>query len=147
MPPWYLASAVCGSLDLKKDPMSIAGSAAGCSIHAVLRNDSATLNWSINPASPGSQGKQVFVYAMPLDNLLQSISMMSTQQQGAGDVEGGSLEGLAPGHYLVIALDHTEELPYREPDLIQRYLSEGKEVTLSANGKSEVQLDMVAGEP
>jgi hypothetical protein len=146
VPPWYLASAVCGSLDLKKDPMSIAGSAAGCSIHAVLRNDSATLNWSINPTSPGSQGKQVFVYAMPLDNFVQSISMVSTQQ-GAGDVAGGSLEGLAPGHYLVIALDHTEELPYREPDLLQRYLSEGKEVTLTASGESEVQLDVVAGEP
>ena len=146
-PPWYLASAVCGSLDLKKDPMSIAGSAAGCSIHAVLRNDSATLNWSINSNSQGSQGKQIFVYAMPLDNSVQSISMASAQQQGAGDVAGGSLEGLAPGRYLVMALDHTEELPYREPDLIQRYLSEGKEVTLTANGKSEVQLDVIAGEP
>jgi hypothetical protein len=144
MPPWYLASAVCGSLDLKKDPMSIAGGAAGCSIHAVMRNDSGTLNWSINP---NSVSKQVFVYAMPLDNLVQSISVMSTQQQSAGDVEGGSLEGLAPGHYLVIALDHTEELPYREPDLVQRYLSEGKEVTLTAGGKSDVQLDVVAGEP
>jgi hypothetical protein len=146
-PPWYLASAVCGSLDLKKDPMSIAGSAAGCSIHAVLRNDSATLNWSINSNSQGSQGKQIFVYAMPLDNFVQSISMVSAQQQGTGNVAGGSLEGLAPGRYLVMALDHTEELPYREPDLIQRYLSEGKEVTLTANGKSEIQLDVVAGEP
>jgi hypothetical protein len=146
-PPWYLASAVCGSLDLKRDPMSIAGSAAGCSIHAVLRNDSATLNWSINANSQGSRRKQIFVYAMPLDNFAQSISMVSTQQQGSGDVAEGSLQGLGPGRYLVMALDHTEELPYREPDLIQRYLSEGKEVTLTANGKSEVQLDVVAGEP
>ena len=146
-PPWYLASAVCGNLDLRKDPMSIAGSAAGCSIHAVLRNDSATLNWSINSNSQGSQGKQIFVYAMPLDNFVQSISMVSAQQQGAGDVAAGSLEGLAPGRYLVMALDHTEELAYREPDLIQRYSSEGKEVTLTANGKSEVQLDVVVGEP
>jgi hypothetical protein len=146
-PPWYLASAVCGNLDLKRDPMSIAGSAAGCSIHAVMRNDSATLNWSMNSTSQGSQGKQIFIYAMPLDNFVQSISMASARQQGSGDVAEGSLEGLAPGRYLVMALDHAEELPYREPELIQRYLSEGKEVTLTANGKSEVQLDVVAGEP
>jgi hypothetical protein len=146
-PPWYLASAVCSSLDLKRDPMSIAGSAAGCSIHAVLRNDSATLNWSINSNGQGSQGKQIFIYAMPLDNFVQSISMVSAQRQGSGDVAEGSLEGLAPGRYLVMALDHAEELPYREPELVQRYLSEGKEVTLTANGKSEVQLDVVAGEP
>jgi hypothetical protein len=146
-PPWYLASAVCGSLDLKKDSMSIAGSAAGCSIHAVLRNDSATLNWSINSNSQGSRGRQVFVYAMPLDDFVQSVSMVSAEPHGSGDVAEGSLEGLAPGRYLVMALDHAEELPFREPELVQRYLSEGKEIALTANGKSEVQLDMVAGEP
>jgi hypothetical protein len=143
-PPWYLASAVCGSIDLKRDPMSIAGSAAGCAIRAVMRDDSATLNWSI---TANNQGKQMFVYAMPLDNFVQSISMVSAQQQGSGEVAEGSLEGLAPGRYLVMALDHAEELPYREAELVQRYLSEGKEVTLTANGKSEVQLDLVAGEP
>jgi hypothetical protein len=146
-PPWYLASAVCGNLDLKRDPMSIAGSAAGCSIHAVIRNDSATLNWSINANNQNSQGKQIFLYAMPLDNFVQSIPMASAQPQGPSDVAEGSLEGLAPGRYLVMALDHAEELPYREPELVQRYLSEGKEITLTANGKSEVQLDVVAGEP
>jgi hypothetical protein len=145
VPPWYLASAVCGSLDLKKDPLSIAGSAAGCSIHAVLRNDSATLHWSVNSNSQGSLGKQILVYAMPLDNFVQSISMISAQQPGG--VAEGSLDGLAPGRYLVMALDHAEELPYREPDLLQRYLAEGKEVTLTASGQSEVQLDVVAGEP
>jgi hypothetical protein len=145
-PPWYLASAVCGSLDLKKDSLSIAGSAAGCSIHAVLRNDSATLNWSIHANSQGGQAKQIFIYAMPLDNFVQSLSMVNAQQQASGDA-AGSLEGLAPGRYLVLALDHAEELPYREPELVQRYLSAGKEVALTANGKSEVQLDLVAGEP
>jgi hypothetical protein len=145
-PPWYLASAACGNLDLKKDPMSIAGSAAGCSIHVVMRNDSTTLNWSINSNNQGSQGKQVFIYAMPLDNFVQPISMISTQQT-SGDVTEGSLEGLAPGRYLVIALDRQQELPYREPELVQQYLSEGKEITLTANDKSQVQLDVVAGEP
>jgi hypothetical protein len=146
-PPWYLASAVCGALDLRRDPMTIAGSAAGCTIHAVLRNDSATLNWSVNGKSQGSSGKQIFVYALPLDNFIQSLNMASAEEPGSGDVQEGSLEGLAPGRYLVIALDHAEELPYREPDLMQRYLSQGKEVTLAAKAKSEVQLDVVAGEP
>ena len=146
-PPLYLASAVCGALDLRRDPMTIAGSAAGCTIHAVLRNDSATLNWSVNGKNQGSSGKQLFVYALPLDNFIQSINMASAQEQGSGDVQEGSLEGLAPGRYLVLALDHAEELPYREPDLMQRYLSEGKEITLASKAKAEVQLDVVAGEP
>jgi hypothetical protein len=146
-PPLYLASAVCGALDLRRDPMTIAGGAAGCTIHGVLRNDSATLNWSVNAKSQGSSRKQIFVYALPLDNFVQSMNMVSAQEQGSGDVQEGSLEGLAPGRYLVLALDHAEELPYREPDLLQRYLSEGKEITLAAKAKAEVQLDVVAGEP
>jgi hypothetical protein len=127
--------------------MRIEGSAAGCSIHAVLRNDFATLNWSVNTKSEGGRVKEMFIYALPLDSFVQSVSMITAQPQGSGDVAEGSLEGLAPGRYLVMALDHPEELPYREPELIPRYLSEGKEVTLTANGKSDVQLDVVAGEP
>jgi hypothetical protein len=82
-----------------------------------------------------------------LDSFVQSVSMMTSERHGPGGVTEGSLEGLAPGRYLVMALEHPEELPYREPELIPRYLSEGKEVTLTANGKSDVQLDIVAGEP
>jgi hypothetical protein len=146
-PPWYLAAAVCGGLDLKREPMSIAGSAAGCTIHAVLRNDSASLDWSVNANSQVSPGKQIFAYALPLDNSVQSMSSAVAQAQGATSVAGGSFEGLAPGRYLAIALDHPEELPYREPDVSQQYLSLGKEVTLTAGGKSDVQLDVVTGEP
>ena len=113
----------------------------------MLRNDSATLNWSINSNNQGSQGKQVFVYAMPLDNFVQSISMVSAQQQGSGDVAEGSLEGLAPGRYLVMALDHAEELPYREPDLFSGICPRVRKLPSRRMDKSEVQLDVVAGEP
>jgi hypothetical protein len=146
-PPWYLASAVCGALDLRREVMTIAGSAGGCTIHAVLRNDSATLDWSVNAKGQGSPGTQIFVYAMPLDNFVQAMNVATAQEEGSGDAQQGSLEGLAPGRYLVMALDHAEELPYREPDLIERYLSEGKQVTLGAKAKSQVELDVVVGEP
>jgi Carboxypeptidase regulatory-like domain len=145
-PPWYLASASCGSLDLTREPLGIAGSAAGCIIRAVMRNDSAALKWSIRSSQPSRAG-QVFVYALPLENLVQSMSGANAQPQRVDFAAEGSFEGLAPGHYLVIALDHAEPLPYREADVAPRYLSLGQEVTLTPNGKSEVQLDVVAGEP
>jgi hypothetical protein len=143
-PPWYLSSASCGGLDLTREPLAIAGSAAGCTIHAVLRNDSAALKWSINE---NSQTGRTFVYAFPFVDSGQSTAAPNTQPQQASSGIEGSLDGLAPGRYLVIALDHPQELPYREVDVARRYLSLGKEVTLTANGKSEVQLDVVAGEP
>ncbi len=146
-PPWYLASASCGGLDLTREPLGIAGSAAGCTIHAVMRNDSAALKWSIHSNSQASQAGPVFVYALPLENLVQSMSGANAQPQRADLAAEGSFEGLAPGRYLVIALDHAEPLPYREADVAPRYLSLGQEVTLTPNGKAEVQLDVVAGEP
>jgi Carboxypeptidase regulatory-like domain len=146
-PPWYLASASCGGLDLTREPLGIAGSAAGCTIHAVMRNDSATLKWSIHSNNQASPAGPVFVYALPLENLVQSMSGDNAQPQTADPGAEGSFAGLAPGRYLVIALDHAEPLPYREADVAQRYLSLGQEVTLTPNGKSEVQLNVVAGEP
>jgi Carboxypeptidase regulatory-like domain len=146
-PPWYLASASCGGLDLTREPLGIAGSAAGCTIHAVMRNDSAALKWSIRSDSQSSRPGPVFVYALPLENLVQSMSGANAQPQSADLSAEGSFDGLAPGRYLVIALDHAEPLPYREVDVAQRYLSIGQEVTLTPNEKSEVQLNVVAGEP
>jgi hypothetical protein len=58
----------------------------------------------------------------------------------------GSFEGLAPGRYLVLALPHRQDLPYRDHEALQRYMSLGQEITLSRGGKSEVQLKIVTGE-
>ena len=49
--------------------------------------------------------------------------------------------------YLVLALRQQQELPYRDQEALQRYLSLGEEITLTRGGKSEVELKIVAGEP
>jgi hypothetical protein len=145
-PPWYLESAFCGGLDLMREPLAIAGSAAGCTLHAVLRNDSSTLTWSINSHDHASPSGMVFVYALPLGNSTQPLSAGNAQPQTAGSAQG-SFEGLAPGRYLVMAFDRPQELAYGEADAVQHYLPLGKEVALTPNGEAEVQLDVVTGEP
>jgi hypothetical protein len=149
-PPWYLASASCGNVDLTRDPLVIGVGVAPCTIHAVLHNDCASLKWSIAPVDAndhqGGTGP-VSVIAIPLGNLTQSPSFSGGQRPAtAGSPAQGSFEHLAPGRYLIIALQHLQELPYRDAAALERYLPRGKEVTLTANAKSEVQLDMVAGE-
>jgi hypothetical protein len=47
----------------------------------------------------------------------------------------------------VVALPHRQELPYRDHEALQRYMSLGQEITLTRGGKSEVQLKIVTGEP
>jgi hypothetical protein len=152
-PPWYLASASCGNVDLMRDPLVIGVGIAPCTIHAVLHNDCASLKWSIAPPAvadasdhQGGTGR-VSVIAIPLGNLTQSAKFAGSQRPAtAGSPAQGSFEHLAPGRYLIIALQHLQELPYRDAAALERYLPRGKEVTLTANAKSEVQLDMVAGE-
>jgi hypothetical protein len=141
-PPWYLASASCGSLDLTRDPLVIASGAAACTVRMVFRDDSASLEWSVTPEEASDGNQQIFVVAIPLDNVTQPATNVSVTPEQ----KWGALEGLAPGRYLLIALPQRQELPYRDNQAMQPYLSLGQEVTLTRGGKSEVQLKMVPGE-
>jgi hypothetical protein len=140
MAPWYLASASCGGVDLTHEPFTIAGGTAGCTMRVVLRNDSASLHWSLDTNNERNQSPSVFIYAIPLENIAQPLSTSSTQKEA---LPQGSLEDLAPGRYLVIAFDCEQQLAYRETDALEKYSSLGKEVTLTPGGTSEVQLDLV----
>ena len=145
-PPWYVASATCGNLDLTRDPLVIAtGAATACTVRIVYRNDSASLQWSAPPAEAGDGGGLVFVTAIPLDNFAQPPAEGRFMQH-LSPAEG-SFEGLAPGRYLVLALTRQQTLAYRDNEALQRYLTHGQQVTLRRGGKSEVQLKIVAGEP
>lgn len=139
--PWYLASAYCGGIDLTRELLTIAGGAAGCTMHMMLRDDFASLHWSLG-TNGQSQSEPIYVYTIPLDNLAQAIANPGVQTGSAGLTQG-SIEGLAPGRYLVIAFDREQNLAYKETDTLQKYSSLGKEVILTAGGISEVQLDLV----
>jgi hypothetical protein len=150
-PPWYVASASCGNLDLTRDPLTITASSAACTVRMVYRDDSASLKWSALPGDAGDGGSnEVFVIAIPLDSLTQSarnVSVIPDHPLSSDSPTEGSFDGLAPGRYLVMALPHRQALPYRDNEALQRYMSLGQEVTLTRGGKSEVQLKIVTGEP
>jgi len=148
-PPWYVASATCGNLDLTRDPLVIAaGAATACTVRMVYRDDSASLKWSasLGEGDNGSSG-QVFVTAIPLDNFTQQPEFSATGKSSPDAPAEGAFEGIAPGRYLVLALTHQQELAYRDNEALQRYLPLGQQVTLTRGGKSEVQLKIVTGEP
>ncbi len=68
-PPWYVASASCGNLDLTRDPLVIGAGIGACTVRMVYRDDSASLKWLASPAEDGSgAGNEVFVIAIPLDS-------------------------------------------------------------------------------
>jgi hypothetical protein len=149
--PWYVASASCGNLDLTRDPLVIGADAGACTVRMVYRDDSASLKWLASPAEDGNgSSNEVSVIAIPLDNVAQpavNYSMIADHKLSSDSPAEGSFEGLAPGRYLVMALAHRQDLPYRDPEALQRYMSLGQEITLTRGGKSEVQLKIVTGEP
>jgi hypothetical protein len=149
--PWYVASASCGNLDLTRDPLVIGAGAGACTVRMVYRDDAASLKWLASPTEDGSgAGNEVFVIAIPLDSLTQPVmnsTIIADHPLSSDSPAEGSFDGLAPGRYLVMALPQRQDLPYRDHEALQRYMSLGQEITLTRGGKSEVQLKIVTGEP
>jgi hypothetical protein len=139
--PWYVASASCGAVDLTHEELAVGGSSVGCAIHVVLRNDSGSAHVTIRDAGQNATAapqRALYVYVVPLSNLAQSV-VAHTQQNG-----DYSADGLAPGRYLILALDHRVELPYRDPDAMRAYSQLGQEISVTANGKADVEVARAA---
>jgi hypothetical protein len=49
---------------------------------------------------------------------------------------------LPPGNYKVLAVD-TPEFEYANPDVLQKYLSKAREISLAPNQRAKVELELV----
>jgi protocatechuate 3,4-dioxygenase beta subunit len=143
--PWYVAAASCGGVDLLHESLAVGEGSGSCSIRIVMRNDSGSAHVTIRDDGqsliPSPQRRALYVYAVPLGNLAQPI--VNFMQQN-GDY---SAEGLAPGRYLVLALDHRVDLPFRDPAAMQPYAELGQEISVAANGKADAEVSVAAGLP
>jgi hypothetical protein len=50
---------------------------------------------------------------------------------------------LAPGEYKILAVDNPDELEYGNPEVLHRYLSKARDVSLVPNQKTKVELEVV----
>ena len=141
-PPWYVASASCGNLDMLHEPLAIGEGSGVCSLRVVMRDDSASLQWTVS-----SPGKPLFVLAFPLTNLTQDVISGNTLHDSNSGPATGTVTGLAPGRYLVMASTQRLDVPYRDPEALEKYLAWGKEVTVAANDATDIELTMAPEEP
>jgi Carboxypeptidase regulatory-like domain len=142
--PWYVATASCGGVDLTHEELVVGGGSVGCSIHVVLRNDCGSVHARIRDSDQNSASgisRPLHVYAVPMGNLAQPVVNFNQQN---GDY---SADGLAPGRYLVLALDHRVDLPYRDPEAMRAYAELGQEISVTANGKADVEVALATGAP
>ena len=117
--PWYVSSLRCGSEDLLRDDLTISQGGSLPPIEVTLRDDAAQLTVNVKEkGQPAAAGILLFSSDYP------------RRSQSFGSTTSYSINNLAPGTYYVIAMRGTENLEFRDPTVIARYLAHATEVTL-----------------
>ena len=132
--PYYVKSAVSGSTDLLREELTVAAGAEVEPIRVVLRGDFGTLEGKISS-----------------ERQLGSVVLVAISEDAAGQTHislvnfGGNLGlQLAPGRYKVLAVDRIDNFAYAEPEVIGKYLSKAKDVTIGPNATAHVDLELVS---
>ncbi len=135
-PPWYVQSATYAQTNVLADDISIASGSQSYPLDLVLRSDSATLTGTLKSAD-ATPPPQATVLVAP-----QAASRVGPRMAQA---VGGSfsVRGLAPGDYLVYALDRVDGMEYTNPETLQPYASQAAHVTLTAGQKAQVTVDLI----
>lgn len=133
-PPWYVASAQCGSVDVFREDLAVTAGAQLPPLEIVLRDDGATLLARVTSAGRPAQGVVLLVPERSRD-ALRPIS--------ASGGSGAQISGLAPGDYNVLALSRIDGLEYTNPDVLGPYLSRAQHVVLEPNQNLEITVELI----
>jgi hypothetical protein len=142
--PWYVQSARCGSLDLLQHDLTVAPGSAVEPIEIVLRDDFARLEGKL---AMGPDTDSAMVLAIPERGQPQTRIVERVQASANGAVAQRAvifeIGQLAPGTYRVLALDRTDDLEYGNPEVLQKYLGNAREITLAPNQRGKIELELV----
>ena len=133
---WYVQSAQYGQTNLLNDDLVVASAGQSYPMEIVLRDDGASLTGTVK--SPDGTAAQATVVAVP-----EPASKVAAKVAYAFARNGFTVNGLAPGEYLIYAFDYAEGIEYSNPDVLQTYASQAAHVTLSASQKTQVALDLI----
>lgn len=130
-PPWYVASAQSGGIDLLRDYLVVAPGAQPEPIEMVMRDDSATLSGSIS-GDTAAAGGMVLLIPERAPRRVQ-VRPAETSFEFAG---------LPPGGYSVLAVEHADDIEYLNPEAMAPYLSQAKSVTLQPSQTTSIALEL-----
>jgi len=106
-------------------------------IQVILRDDFANLDGKISEDGHPASGS-IEVLAIPENAPRQSRPVVTNHPQGLFN-----LSQLPPGAYKVLAVDRPNELEYASPDVLNKYLSKARDITLLPNQTANVDLELV----
>lgn len=131
---YYVQSARLGSLNLLEDNLRVEGSGSLESIEIVLRDDVASLTGTV---SVDGQRVAASVLAIPVSNPGR------IQFTGAGPDGQFQFPNLAPGSYRLLATDQVQGWEYNNPEVLRKYLSGAREVSVGPDQSGKVDLELV----
>lgn len=133
----YVASMISSGVDLLEHPLIVNPSGAPDPIDVTLRDDTATLNGTVNPGD-GPLPQMSFIALFPTD------SSGHFAQAFAGPNGKFTAENVAPGTYRVFAFrGQVLQLPYREAEAMRRYDGKGPTVTITAGESPQIDVPLL----
>jgi uncharacterized protein (DUF2141 family) len=131
--PGYIAALRCGNIDLLRDDLTVTPGAALPPIDATLRNDGARLNVTVAGIGQ-TAAASVVVYSdeYPKRSLLM-------QANGTGMF---LLDRLPPGSYRVIAVKNAQDLEFRNPAAMEKYLGHASSVILQPGDETILRVEL-----
>jgi hypothetical protein len=132
--PYYAQSARSGPTDLLREELTVAPGGSVQPLQVVLRDDFASLAGRV---SYDAEVESAIVLAIPEDTPRRSQQVVVSQPEGAFQ-----LQLLAPGAYKVLAVDRLEDFAYADPEVLRKYLSKARALTLLPDQKANVDLEL-----
>ena len=133
----YVASMTSGGVDLLEHPLIVNPSGAPDPIDVTLRDDTATLNGTVNPGN-GSLPRISFIVLLPTGS-----SGHFAQAYASADGKF-SAANVAPGSYRVLAFrGQPIQLPFRDAEAMRRYDGKGPTVTVAAGQSQQIDVPLL----
>jgi len=134
---WYVESAQCGNSNpLTEDLIVSAGTS--CSLELTLRNDGGSLNAKVEASGSPIQGMALLVAARGRGTP-RSIPFYT----GDASRPQITIDGVAPGEYLLYAFDSPEGVEYSNPEVLRSYSAQATAVTITPNQTTKITAQLI----
>jgi hypothetical protein len=141
---YYVQSARSGSLNLLEQNLTVAPGSSVDPIEIVLRDDFASLEGSV---AMGAENDSATVIAIPEGGQPQMRGVNVSRPWPNNDASHAAavfeMGQLAPGNYKILAVDRAEDFEYGNPEVLRKYLSKAREISLVANQQAKIELELV----
>jgi hypothetical protein len=134
---WCVESASYGSVDLLTEDLTMPEGGTTEAIEIRMRKDGASVSGTVRGGG-----------ATPASGIVLLVSGRAPRIVKEAQIVNGAftLGDLAPGSYRALAIDRTDDLEYRNPEVLRDYLTKAQDVTVSSKQESRVDLELVQRE-